>query len=53
MQAMMNFCTWFLTQLPEFLLTEPISAFTGLAVLSFVVSLTQRIMSGRIFGKGV
>lgn len=44
MQAMMNFCTWFLSQLPAFLLTEPISAITGLAILSIVVSLTRRIM---------
>lgn len=41
---MMNFCTWFLTQLPAFLLTEPISAFTGLSILAFVVAVTRRIL---------
>lgn len=41
---MMNFVTWFLSQLPGFLLSEPISAFTGLAVLAFVVALTKRIL---------
>nr|CRY94832.1 hypothetical protein [uncultured prokaryote] len=50
---MKDFTLWFLSQLPSFLLAEPISAFTGLAVLSFVVSLTQRIMFGRVYGKGV
>lgn len=38
----MNFVSWFLAQLPEFLLTPPISAFTGLGIL-FVVS--------RLFGR--
>lgn len=41
---MMDFATWFLSQIPQFLLTEPISAFTGLAVLAFVVALTRRIL---------
>lgn len=45
MQAMMDFCTWFIAQVPTFLLSEPISAFTGLAVLGFVISLFQRITS--------
>lgn len=44
MSAMMSFCTWFISQLPTFLLSEPISAFTGLAVLSFVVQVTRRII---------
>lgn len=44
MSEMMTFCSWFLTQLPDFLLSEPISAFTGLAILGLVVSLFQRII---------
>lgn len=44
MSSMMTFCTWFIGQLPTFLLSEPISAFTGLAILSFVVQLTRRII---------
>lgn len=42
---MMDFALWFLNQLPEFLLTPPISAFTGLAVLFVVAELVRRIIN--------
>lgn len=42
---MMSFVSWFVQQIPTFLLSEPISAFTGIAILAFVVGLTRRIMS--------
>lgn len=45
MSSMMSFVTWFVQQIPAFLLAEPISAFTGLAILAFVVGLTRRMMS--------
>lgn len=44
---MMNFSFWFLSQLPDFLMSEPISAFTGLAVLLVVISLFNRIIHMR------
>lgn len=44
MQAMMNFTTFFISQLPAFLMSEPISAFTGLAILFFVARLVGRMM---------
>lgn len=44
MQAMMDFTTWFISQLPGFLMSEPISAFTGLGILFVVVRLVSRIM---------
>lgn len=45
MSAMMSFVTWFIDQLPSFLLAEPISAFTGIAVSCFVVQLISRLIS--------
>lgn len=44
MQDMMNFVTWFMSQLPDFLMTEPISAFTGLAILFVVAALFRRMI---------
>lgn len=44
MSAMMSFCTWFISQIPTFLLAEPISALTGLFILSFVFDLVRRMM---------
>lgn len=44
MSSMMTFCTWFISQLPSFLLSEPISALTGLFILSFVFDLVRRLM---------
>lgn len=39
----MSFVSWFLVQLPDFLLTPPISAFTGLAILFVVARLFSRM----------
>lgn len=44
MQEMMDFGLWFLQQLPDFLMTEPVSAFTGVAFLFCVVALVERII---------
>lgn len=41
---MMNFTTWFISKLPEFLLSEPISALTGLFILGFVCDIVFRMM---------
>ena len=47
MQNMMEFSLWFLSQLPGFLMAEPISAFTGMAILFCVASLVRRMMHMR------
>lgn len=47
MQAMRDFVTWFLSQLPGFLMAEPISAFTGIAILFAVAALVRRMMHMR------
>ena len=44
MQAMMNFATWFLQQIPSFLLSEPISAFTAIAILLWVGALVSQMI---------
>lgn len=44
---MKDFVVWFLGQLPDFLMSEPISAFTGLAILFVVASLVRRMMHMR------
>lgn len=44
MQDMKDFVLWFIAQLPDFLMTEPISAFTGIAILFAVASLVRRMM---------
>lgn len=36
MQAMMQFNTWFLQEMPAFLLTEPINYLFGLILLAYV-----------------
>lgn len=41
---MMTFTTWFITQLPIFLMSEPISALTALFILNFVADLVFRMM---------
>lgn len=41
---MMTFTSWFISQLPDFLLSEPISALTALYILGFVASLVRRMM---------
>lgn len=35
---------WFMSQIPDFLMTEPISAFTALAILFVVAALVGRMM---------
>lgn len=44
MQAMMDFVSFFVSELPSFLMTEPISAFTGLMIMFFVARLFERII---------
>lgn len=41
---MMDFTVWFVGQVPDFLMTPPISAFTGLAILFVVGRLVSRMM---------
>lgn len=43
MAQMMIFTTWFIQQLPTFLLAEPISAFTGLCILAWVAEIFWRM----------
>lgn len=44
MQQMMTFTTWFISKLPDFLLSEPISALTGLFILGIICDLVRRMM---------
>lgn len=44
MEEMKSFILWCLEQIPDFLLTPPISAFTGILFLFFTVELVRRIM---------
>lgn len=44
MQAMMIFVSWFLSELPGFLLSEPISAFVGIWLLLWVSTLFWRMV---------
>lgn len=41
---MMSFSTWFISQIPLFLLSEPISALTALYILGIVSALVSRMM---------
>lgn len=43
MSSMMNFVTWFISQLPGFLMSEPISAFTGLSIGIVVIALIRKL----------
>lgn len=45
MQAMMDFTSWFLSELPDFLLAEPICYFVGFACLFIVADLVKRIIN--------
>lgn len=45
MSQMMTFITWFLEQLPAFLMSEPICYFVGFAFLFVTVALFQRIIN--------
>ena len=42
---MMNFSLWFLSELPEFLMTPPMSAFVGFAFLFVIVALFKRMVN--------
>lgn len=44
MADMQNFVTWFLTQLPAFLMSEPICYFVGFAFLIVVVRIIRDII---------
>ena len=43
MTAMKNFAMWFLSQLPQFFLSEPIVYLFGIVILAFVISLIFRL----------
>lgn len=42
---MMTFVEWFLTELPSFLMAEPVCYFVGFAMLFVVVSLIRSIVN--------
>ncbi len=44
MVEMKEFCMWFLTTMPDVLLEPPISAFVGLALISFVVGVIRQMI---------
>lgn len=43
MTAMKNFTLWFIDNLPDFLLSEPIIYFVGLFILAFIVRIILRL----------
>ena len=45
MQNMMDFISWFLTQLPGFLMSEPICYFVGFGFLFVIVALFKRLIT--------
>lgn len=45
MQAMMDFTSWFLSELPNFLFAEPICYFVGFACLFVVAGLVRQIIN--------
>lgn len=45
MQAMMDFCLWFLSELPDFLLSEPINYLVGFFFLLFIVTIIRSILT--------
>lgn len=50
MSAMKEFCLWFLTELPDFLMAEPVCYFVGIAFLIIVVGIFIRIINlGRLY----
>ena len=42
---MMDFCTWFMSQLPGFLMTPPISGLVGLGILFVIARLFRRMIN--------
>lgn len=47
MPEMMNFILWFIEKFPVILMTPPISAFTGLALLGWTAHLFSRLIRVR------
>lgn len=45
MQEMMDFAMWWLSELPAFLMAEPVCYLVGFAFLFVTVSLFQRIIN--------
>lgn len=45
MQTMIDFTEWFLSELPNFLLAEPICYFVGFACLFVVAALVRQIIN--------
>lgn len=45
MQAMKDFCMWFLSELPDFLMSEPIVYFVGAGFLFVVIQLVKNIIT--------
>lgn len=44
MSSMMDFVTFFVQQIPVFLLSEPISALTAIVILCWVATLVKRMI---------
>lgn len=44
MAEMMDFVSWIFSELPDFLLSPPISAFVGLVLLFFVIMCLRALM---------
>lgn len=42
---MKNFVLWFLTELPDFLMSEPVCYFVALAILVFVVDCISQLLN--------
>ena len=42
---MKDLCLWFLTQLPDFLMSEPVCYFVGFAMLFVVIGLFKSIIN--------
>ena len=45
MSDMKDFCFWFFTQLPDFLMSEPVFYFVGVAFLLVVIGLFKSIIN--------
>lgn len=46
MQSMIQFCTWFLSQLPAFFLAEPICYLWGLAIVAYIFRIILSLRRG-------
>lgn len=44
MSNIISFITWFLTNIPDFLMSEPICYFVGLMLLAFVIGIIKSIV---------